>query len=232
MKAFLPLGLIALIIGAFPALENYWERHNPIDGAWQSATIDYYNASEYHSSLREGIRRWEDTGIDLRFRAVDDPQSADLIIESGLEGLRERCSDPECSGWATVGRTPFRRQSEIWLLPPSHRFEDDHLDFFMLPTIIHELGHVLGLDHASGECAVMNADSSCRQSRRPRFTTAGRIMDCGPWPEDLKALQRLYPEAQSRPGPTCRDPGADFDFLVDHGDQLLADLRRWLDNTK
>lgn len=204
--------------------EGLWKKYNPLTGAWPSGTLTYYNNSEYDKTLRAAFRRWEATGIPIRFRETDDKDSADLLVHSSTEGLYEKCGNEKCSGWATIGHTPLR-QAEMWLLPPSNPLEDRAQDFLMIETVIHEVGHILGLGHNKEMCSIMNSgDRACRAIARPRFTAEGREMLCGPWKRDLDNLRELYPEVGTKFSAWCVDRAVDWDFLEKHGDKMLEGI--------
>lgn len=224
LRVLSPLLFIGLLLIAFPFLEVTWKRYNPVAGAWPGKEITYWNGSDYHVSLREGFRRWEETGLGIRFRETSNKSAADLLVFSDTEGLRDRCQNTTCTGWATIGYTPFR-QAEMWLMPPSNPMENRVQDFLMMPTIIHEIGHVLGLPHNEELCSAMNVgDPSCRALARSRITEEGRWMLCGPWEADLQSLRELYPEVGEKFSGWCHDPVASWDFFVREGDEMIRGL--------
>lgn len=214
LRILLPLLVIGLILIALPFAETLWKRYNPVTGAWPGSEITYFNASEYDVSLRAAFRRWEEVGLPLRFRETGDRNGADLVVFSGEKGLRENCNSPQCTGWATLGHTPFR-QAEMWLLPPTNPYEDEIQDFVMMPTIIHETGHVLGLGHSDEPCSIMSVRlDACRSLARSRISNEGRTMLCGPWESDLDNLRELYPEVGTSFSGFCKDPRATWDFFA------------------
>lgn len=228
MKTLLPFLLVAAVLLAFPLLEALWERHNPFFGAWHGEKIVYYNDSDYEKSLREGFRRWESVGLPLRFEETTNREEADLIVSSNTKSLKDTCKN--CTGWATIGYTPFR-QAEIRLLPPSNPMENRVQDFLMMPTIIHEIGHVLGLQHNDLPCSIMNSgDRACRSLARPRISRDGTTMLCGPWGRDLDNLRELYPEVKKDFSGWCYDKNATLVFYSKYNRRIINELGTFRDN--
>ncbi len=200
-----------------PFLADAWKKENPFKGRWEG-NVYYYNDSNYHKTLQAGFKRWEKTGINVKFKETKDRSRADLIVKVDSDRLKEKCDD--CIGWATIGDSHFRQEEMILPLTASN-FEKEVINFQVLGTAIHEIGHVLGLDHNNHHCSVMNSDSFCREEFKVRVSKEGSFMFCGPWQEDLNQLKELYPEANNLPD-VCIDKLATPSFYYSvHQNMLL-----------
>lgn len=199
--------LIALILFAMPLVSGALNIDNPFKGRWEG-DVYYYNDSNYNKTLQAGFKRWEETGINVNFRETKDQDEADFVIKSDQNLLKEKCDN--CLGWATIGDARFRQEEMLLPVVPS-TLENEVINFQVLGTAIHEIGHVLGLDHNNEVCSVMNTDSFCRQEFKVQVSKEGSFMFCGPWQEDLNQLKDLYPEANNLPD-VCVDKKATPSF--------------------
>lgn len=204
-----PIGVILLAAIFWPSILKYqpWAA-----GPWPAGTVLYYNQSQYDKTLKMAIHTWEKTGLPINFRETDKKSKADLLFLDSKKQLKEECGD--CLGHADVGYGWMRGQSRIDLMPS--RFNRDHefVDFYMLPTAIHELGHFLGLKHTDDICSVMNVESACRRLVFRKWTGHGTYALCGPWRADIDRLSDLYETELSLKAPICFDRAQTVDALL------------------
>lgn len=109
---------------------------------------DYDTA--YAEEVRRAFAEWEGTGIPVRFAFVTDSAQADIHV-----GWVDRFSEP------ISGKTIWSRNDSWWivdariLLAVRHS-SGDPLDAAAVHAIaLHEVGHLLGLDHTSDEGTIM-----------------------------------------------------------------------------
>lgn len=115
---------------------------------WPGGVVPYFNAAPDQAwALGRAIAAWNASGANVRFVAVPRSQ-ARLIIRHDPASLVAACRE----AFATVGDVPGAA-IEIGRLddasPTCNRFQAAVL-------LAHELGHVLGLEHETAGCALMN----------------------------------------------------------------------------
>jgi hypothetical protein len=142
--------------------------------AWPSNVVTYdSDTPAYRASVDRAARLINRAGIGVRLRR--DASNPDVVFVYNGQ---------PCDGSAYVGFR--RRESTVWLGRGCSR------DLITL-TAVHELGHVLGLDHETRRCARMN----------PSFDDSGTPDQCSRHPlsywlahpftsDDLRGLRALY----------------------------------------
>ncbi len=164
-----------------------------VGGAWPDGVVRYYNdAPEHDWALRQAVDAWNRSGAEIHFRQTDRLQ-ADLVVESTAE---KQCGH----GRATVGYS-VPATVTIFSLRVGRACDQ----YSAVRALTHELGHVLGLDHTTSACAVMNPSGSyggspqCPPSH-PTFWRC-RLIE----PSDAEAAVRLYggKAARVRAQPLC-----------------------------
>lgn len=164
-----------------------------VGGAWPDGLVRYYNgAPEHEWALRQAVDAWNRSGARIRLRQTDRLQ-ADLVVESSGE---KQCGH----GRATLG---YSVPATITIF--SLRVGRGCDQYSAVRTLTHELGHVLGLDHTTSACAVMNPSGSyggspqCPRSHPSLWRC--RLLE----PSDVEAAVKLYggSPAPVRAQPLC-----------------------------
>ncbi|AXS81676.1 matrixin family metalloprotease [Marinobacter sp. Arc7-DN-1] len=127
----------------------------------------------------EAFRVWE-RAADLSFHRVADIRDADIIL--GAQG------QPRMQAFANVSYGPDEKEGvraidqSLVCLNPDHKwkvgFDGDNDVYDIRYTLIHEIGHAIGLDHPGPSGQVMGF----------RYTEAFAELQ----PGDLRGVQRLY----------------------------------------
>lgn len=104
----------------------------------------------FPDEVRMAFREWEATGIPVRFAFVDDPRTADVHV-TWLDRFEEPIS----------GKTRWARDNEWWIVEANiaiaiHHNGNEALDHSAIRAIsLHEVGHLLGLDHTGDVLNIM-----------------------------------------------------------------------------
>jgi hypothetical protein len=147
---------------------------------WPGHTIRYFNAdTQLARPIAIAVRAWNTSGANLRFVPVPRKRAAVIIrakrppTTSKDRGL--------CGGYASVGH--YSRVEYVDLDPSCNGTE------MAAAVVAHELGHILGLDHASGACAAMTPapDEMCRLPTLP-WQYRCRLVQ----PDDVRGAIALY----------------------------------------
>ena len=166
-------------------------------GRWYSDTIPYYDATaNLQAGVEKAAQAWNASGARIRWVAVRREDARVVITES---------EELDVLG---IGTMPLQGQridqGEIKLSPRLA----DHRNFGSSPSVgtqvqinvaVHEMGHVMGLDHQDGVCATMNTTvwESCNLESVPE----GQYRCRAPEPPDVARLVEIYGGTATQPGP-------------------------------
>jgi hypothetical protein len=168
--------------------------------------ITYFDASQFTWSVDRAADAWNRARTGYEFVPVGGPFGAAVII-TGRGSVRHECSGgvkPGFPRWKTFQRDFPRR---VTLRGRCDRY-------LMVLVAAHEFGHVLGLSHETGTCALMN----------PTQGTGGRLSTPSAcpgfprrqwWrnpvrPDDIRGVKELYYDDARDPGaPNLGTPGAE-----------------------
>jgi len=133
----------------------------------------------FRREVAAAFRMWE-AAADIRFRKIDDPKRANIVIGAQGEPVGRAFTNVELKPASSMGRKVIAR-SLICLNPrqPWKIGFDGNLGVYDLRyTIAHEIGHAIGLDHPSAAGELMSYRYDEKQS--------------GLQPGDIKGAALLY----------------------------------------
>jgi predicted Zn-dependent protease len=115
---------------------------------WASTLRDW--TGDYRNGVRDAVLEWDDVGLPVRFAFASDSARADVHV-TFIDHFDEPIS----------GRTKWARDDDWWItdaeivLAVHHHSGPALDDDAMHAMALHELGHLLGLDHTEDPTSVM-----------------------------------------------------------------------------
>ena len=160
-----------ILLARDSSLARWKSRSRPL-AVWvqQRPDLDDWD-EEYVKAVSEAFLAWDAVGLPIGFRIETDSTKADIDV-TWVPKFNEQIS----------GRTRWSRDENWWIVGGSiilaiHHQQGDRLDESAMKAMaLHEVGHLLGLDHTTNPGSIM----------APRV----RIRDLAPI--DIRTAQILY----------------------------------------
>jgi len=121
----------------------------------------------FADAVRQAFTSWEGTGIPVHFTFVLDSATADVHV-TWIDRFREPIS----------GKTLWARDARWWIVEGNitlavHHSEGDPLDLSAMRAIaLHEVGHLIGLDHTPDTTTIMTPRVRVRELAEADRATA------------------------------------------------------------
>ena len=123
-----------------------WIRHKSTVRDWSPALVE---------RARAAFRAWEDTGIPIRFEFVADSASADAHL-TWIDRFADPVGGRAISGLTRWGVDDRSRIVDASITIAIHRANGGTLSATAVEAMaLHEIGHLLGLDHCTDDASVM-----------------------------------------------------------------------------
>ena len=169
---------------------------------WRGGRIPYYNAARGNAwAVKRAVRAWNRSGARVRFVAVRRSRARVVIRYFSARGCVPAGRTPV--SWNP--RTGRALRAAVLLSRPDPR-QAACSRWSIAITAAHELGHVLGLNHETRGCALMNPSSTnispslCDPRPLPDWRWRCRLLE----PDDVRGAVRAYGgRARRRPAPVC-----------------------------
>ena len=140
-----------ILLARDSSLTRWRERTRRPLRVWVQPTADVPDFQPgFPEEVRQAFREWEATGIPVRFEFVDEARTADVHV-TWLDRFDEPIS----------GKTRWARDDQWWIVEANiaiaiHHNGYEPLDHSAIRAIsLHEVGHLLGLDHTGDVLAIM-----------------------------------------------------------------------------
>lgn len=148
---------------------------------WPTTHVSVWNDTGYAQATAEAMAAWN--GVGTRVTLIPAPSRATARV---VVGYLDSVPTPDQVGLATVGWVPTRRGQVSVVRGMSPRLA--------ATVLAHELGHVLGLDHAASRCSIMSAvvEGGSAASRGCARTSCPDISACLVTRQDATVLRNLY----------------------------------------
>ncbi len=150
------------------ALSRWPDRGGEPLTVWVQNSSDIAGFSSiYADDVRDAFSEWDDLHLPVRFSFTTDSAAADVHV-TFVDHFEEEIS----------GRTKWARDDEWWItdadiiLAVNHRGGPMLDDDAMHAMTLHEVGHLLGLDHTKDETSVMAAKVRVRSLSNADRATA------------------------------------------------------------
>ncbi len=160
---------------------------------WPGGRITYVDQTRDPQAVKLAVRAWNSSGIDLRFVKVSSARKARLVIRNSTR-VPSGCG----SGLATLGYPGPGRKGFVNILHGTDAAGQSCALPGQTLVLAHELGHVVGLEHNTSGCSLMNtshtngvAPTLCLDGT-PDAAKPGRWRCRLMERVDLKRAQRLY----------------------------------------
>lgn len=146
---------------------------------WVQPTTDVRDfTSDYVLRVRDAFDEWNSVQLPVKFELTSDSAAADIHV-SWIDHFNEPIS----------GRTKWARDDD-WLITDAnivlamHHSEGDQLDEDSMEAMaLHEIGHLIGLDHTTDSLSIMAPRVRVRQLSDADRATARLIYALPPGPQ-------------------------------------------------
>jgi hypothetical protein len=142
--------LSEILLARDSSLARWKPRSRPLS-VWvqQRPELEDWDA-EYTEAVSDAFKAWDDVKLPVRFLMVTDSAQADIHV-TWIPQFNEQIS----------GRTRWSRDENWWIVKADivlaiHHLQGDRLDESAMKAMtLHEVGHLLGLDHTMNSGSIM-----------------------------------------------------------------------------
>jgi len=150
--------------------------HRPVRIHMESSTVANFRPAMFEA-VREAAARWEETGVPVRFDLDADSARAEVTVRWKVQFEMDRTGQTDLT-WDSEGRILGGVITIATFDPKGSALSPDDVRVVAL----HEIGHLLGLDHSSDSTDVMFARTRVRDLSPRDIRTALLLYQLAPGP--------------------------------------------------
>jgi len=128
-------------------------------------------------AVRSAFQRWQDAGVPVRFNFDADSGSAEVRVQWRIQFEGERSGQTDLQ-WDEDGRLTYGTVTLATFDAKGQPFAPDDVHVLAL----HEIGHLIGLDHSPDPADIMYAQPKVRDLSPRDIRTASLLYDLAPGP--------------------------------------------------
>src|SRR6266513_1555217 len=167
------------IIAASPdSVLHRWDGHGstPVRVSFEPTTVANFQPA-FLDAVRSAFQRWQEAGVPVRFNLDADSSVAEVRLQWRIqfEGKHSGQTDVQ---WDEDGRLTSGVMTLATFDPKGQPFEPDDVRVLAL----HEIGHLLGLDHSPDPADIMYPQPKVRDLSPRDISTALLLYDLAPGP--------------------------------------------------
>lgn len=132
---------------------------------------------EFVDAIRQAFQRWSDTGVPVRFDIVSDSERAEVLFRWKVQFDIDRTGQTDLA-WDSAGRVLSGVVTIATFDPKGRALTSDDIRVVAL----HEIGHLMGLDHSSDSADIMFARTQARDLSSRDVRTALMLYQLAPGP--------------------------------------------------
>jgi len=129
----------------------------------------------YLDAVRSAFQRWQDAGVPVRFKLDADSESAEVRLEWRLQFEMQRTGQTDLT-WDSDGHLQTATMTLATFDPSGQPLATDDVRVVAL----HEIGHLIGLDHSSDSTDVMYATTKVRDLSQRDIASAVLLYELPP----------------------------------------------------
>ena len=167
-----------IVAGSTDSILHRWDGRvsTPVRVFFPPTTVANFQPS-FLDAVRSAFQRWQDAGVPVRFNLDADSGSAEVRIQWRIQFEGERSGQTDVQ-WDEDGRLTGGVVTLATFDAKGQPFAPDDVRVLAL----HEIGHLIGLDHSPDPGDIMYAQPKVRELSPRDVRTAALLYDLAPGP--------------------------------------------------
>src|SRR5205809_1827607 len=167
-----------IVAGSTDSILHRWDGRvsTPVRVFFPPTTVANFQPS-FLDAVRSAFQRWQEAGVPVRFNLDADSSSAEVRVQWRIQFEGERSGQTDLQ-WDEDGHLTGGVVTLATFDPKGQPFAPDDVRVLAL----HEIGHLLGLDHSPDAADIMYAQPKVRDLSPRDIRTASLLYDLAPGP--------------------------------------------------